>query len=170
MHSFKQFSDLIEFVFHHFDPKPLNKKMLKQWKASHESPMDFWNHFHLLMFEVLKGHIKFQYLMDRFEYCCHKSTCPKVKKNFNPTQHTSVMGLCNLKKTLSLSQVIVHLPLIKQLHPHRVMWESVHTCLFSWYMLPPPLLLISTNIWLGRPWVVICTYYLNLRLHILLIL
>lgn len=58
--------------------------MLKQWNVPHESPKIFWKHFRLLMFEALTSQMKFQYLMDIFEYCCHKSICPKVKKNFKP--------------------------------------------------------------------------------------
>ena len=41
MHSLEQFCDLIESTFHHFDREPLDQKML-QWKAPHESPMNFW--------------------------------------------------------------------------------------------------------------------------------
>jgi len=33
VHEFKQFSDLIEYVFHHFDPIEFDKKMLQQQKA-----------------------------------------------------------------------------------------------------------------------------------------
>lgn len=55
MHSFKQFSDLIEFVFHIFYPKALDKKMLQQQNARHESLMEFWECFHLLSFQALKS-------------------------------------------------------------------------------------------------------------------
>jgi len=41
MHSFKQFNNVIGSIFHHFDPKVFDKKLLKQWKAPHESPMEF---------------------------------------------------------------------------------------------------------------------------------
>lgn len=41
LHSFKQFNDLIESIFHHFYFEALDKKMLKQWKAPHESLEDF---------------------------------------------------------------------------------------------------------------------------------
>jgi len=42
MHSFTQFSDLMESGFHDFDPKSIDKKMLKQWYAPHASLIDFW--------------------------------------------------------------------------------------------------------------------------------
>jgi len=45
----------MESVFHHFDPEVLDKKLLKQWKVSHESPMEFSEHFHLFMFEAPKS-------------------------------------------------------------------------------------------------------------------
>jgi len=84
MHSFKNFNDLIKSVFHHFDPEPLDKKLLKQRKTSHESPMDFWQRFHVIQFEASKNQMKFQYLWDIFEYCLHKSLCPKIKSKFKP--------------------------------------------------------------------------------------
>jgi len=33
VHSFKQFNDLIEFFFHHFDPEVLDKKIVKTMKG-----------------------------------------------------------------------------------------------------------------------------------------
>lgn len=54
VHSFKQFSNLIEYVFHHFDSKVLDKKLFKQQKALHKSPVEFSKHFHLFMFEAPK--------------------------------------------------------------------------------------------------------------------
>ena len=48
MHSLENFYDLIESTFHHFDPEPLDKKMLKQWKTLQESHMDFWDRFCVL--------------------------------------------------------------------------------------------------------------------------
>jgi len=59
MHSFKQFNELIESVFHHFDIEVFDKKILKQWKAMHESPMDFSESFCLFMFEAPKSQMKF---------------------------------------------------------------------------------------------------------------
>jgi len=67
MHSFNQFSDLIKYVFHHFDPEVLDKKLLKQWKALYESTMEFSEHCYLFIFEALKIQMKFQYVMDRFK-------------------------------------------------------------------------------------------------------
>jgi len=81
VHSFKQFSDLKESIFHHFDPKSLDKKMSKQQKAPHESLMEFWARFRLLPFEALKSQMKFKYLMERYEYVCHKSLHLIVNKN-----------------------------------------------------------------------------------------
>jgi len=59
VHSFKHFSDLIEYVFYHFHLEALVKKILKQQKAPHELLMDFWKDFHLIMFEALKIQMKF---------------------------------------------------------------------------------------------------------------
>jgi len=42
VHSLDQFYDLIEYNFHHFDMKPLDKTMLKQRNTPQESPTDFW--------------------------------------------------------------------------------------------------------------------------------
>lgn len=56
--------------------------MLQQWKAPHESLEEFLGCFHLLIFEALNSHMKFQYHMDRFEYCLHKSIYPNEKKKF----------------------------------------------------------------------------------------
>ena len=41
VHSLKQFYDLIEYTFHHFDLEPLDQKMSKKWKTRQESPMEF---------------------------------------------------------------------------------------------------------------------------------
>ena len=84
VHSFKQFSDLIKSGFRHFDPEVLDKKLLKQWKVSHESPMEFSECFRLFMFEAPKSQMKFQYLMDRFEYFLIKSSNPKKKFKLKP--------------------------------------------------------------------------------------
>ena len=84
MHSFKQFNDLIESFFHHFDPEVLDKFFLKQWKAPHKLPMEFLENFHLFMFEATKNQKKFQYLMDKFEYCLTKSLCPKMNLKLKP--------------------------------------------------------------------------------------
>lgn len=90
VHSFNYFCDLIESIFHLFDPEALDQKMLKQWKALHEKPMCFWQHFHLLQFEAPKNKMKFQYLMDKFEYFLSKSLCPKMKMKFKP--HLAYFG------------------------------------------------------------------------------
>jgi len=58
--------------------------MLKQRKTLQESPMDFLDHFHLLQFEALKSQMKFQYLMDIFEYFLIKYVNPKMNLNFKP--------------------------------------------------------------------------------------
>lgn len=58
--------------------------MLKQQKAPHESYMDFSQRFRLFMFEALKSQMKFQYLMDIFQYFLTKSLCPKMKLKFKP--------------------------------------------------------------------------------------
>lgn len=42
MHSFEHFCDLIEDIFYHFDPNHLDRKLLQQWRAPHESIIDFW--------------------------------------------------------------------------------------------------------------------------------
>lgn len=90
MHSLKQLCDLIESTFHHFDPKPLDKKLIKQWKDLHKSPMDFWQRFRVLRFEASKNQMKFQYLWDRFEYYLHKSLYPKINLKFKP--HSAYFG------------------------------------------------------------------------------
>jgi len=46
MHSLEHFCDLIEDTFYHFDLDHLHQDMLKQQKALHESPMDFWQRFY----------------------------------------------------------------------------------------------------------------------------
>jgi len=48
--SLEHFCDLIEDTFYHFDPEYLDQKLLQQWKASHESLMDFWQCFRDLKF------------------------------------------------------------------------------------------------------------------------
>lgn len=45
VHSLEHFCDLIEDIFHHFDPKHVDHKLLQQQKAPHESPDDFWQCF-----------------------------------------------------------------------------------------------------------------------------
>jgi len=45
MHSFEHFCDLVEDMFHHFDPDHLDRKMLQKWRALHESVIDFWQRF-----------------------------------------------------------------------------------------------------------------------------
>ena len=42
MHSFEHFYDLIEDMFYHFDLDHLDQKLLQQWRALHESIIDFW--------------------------------------------------------------------------------------------------------------------------------
>jgi len=46
MHSIEHFYDLIEDMFYHFDPNHLDQKLLQQWRALHESVIDFWQCFH----------------------------------------------------------------------------------------------------------------------------
>ena len=65
MLSLEHFYDLIEDTFHHFDPKPLDKKLLEQRKALQESPDDFWQRFLVLQFKALKSQMQFQYLIER---------------------------------------------------------------------------------------------------------
>lgn len=84
VHSFKQFNDIIKYVFYHFDPEVLDKNLLKQRKALHESPMEFSECFCLFMFEAMKSQMKFQYLMDRFEYCLIQSFNPNKKFKLKP--------------------------------------------------------------------------------------
>jgi len=84
MDSFKQFSDLIESFFHHFDAEALDKKMLQQRKAQRESLEEFLGCFLLLIFKALKTEMKCQYHMEIFEYCLHKSIYPNEKKKFKP--------------------------------------------------------------------------------------
>ena len=55
VHSLEQFCDLIESTFHDFDPKPVDKNLLEQWKAPQESPDDFWQCFRVLHFQALKS-------------------------------------------------------------------------------------------------------------------
>jgi len=93
VHSFKQFNNLIESIFHHFDPEVLDKKLLKQWKAPHKSPMEFLDHFHLFMFEAPKSQMKFQYLIDRFEYFPIKSVNLKKKFKLKPCSAYFVDGV-----------------------------------------------------------------------------
>jgi len=42
VHSLEHFCDLIEDTFYHFDLDHLDKKLLQQRKALHESVIDFW--------------------------------------------------------------------------------------------------------------------------------
>jgi len=77
-HSFEHFCDLIEDTFYHFDPYHLDRKLLKQRKALHESFIDFWQRFHDLHFQAPRSQMKFYYLWDRFKYCLKKSTRPKI--------------------------------------------------------------------------------------------
>jgi len=45
MHSFEHFYDLIEDRFYHFDLDYLDRKLLQQWRDSHESVVDFLQRF-----------------------------------------------------------------------------------------------------------------------------
>lgn len=54
VHSLQHFYDLIEDTVYHFDPEYLDQKLLQQWKALHESPMDFWQRFRDLQFQAPK--------------------------------------------------------------------------------------------------------------------
>jgi len=90
VHSLDQFCDLIESTFHHFDPEPLNKKLIQQWKAPHESPMEFWYCFRVLQFQAPKSQMKFQCLMDKFDYYLTKFVNPKRK--FKPKPHSTYFG------------------------------------------------------------------------------
>ena len=42
IYSCEHFCDLIEDMFYHFDP---DRKLLQQWRAPHESVIDFWQCF-----------------------------------------------------------------------------------------------------------------------------
>ena len=79
VHSLEHFCDLIEDTFHHFDPKPLDQKLLQQRKTPYELHTEFWDRFCVLKFQAPKIQMKLQYLMDRFEYCLTKSINPKRK-------------------------------------------------------------------------------------------
>lgn len=59
MHSLDQLCDLIESTFDYFDPKPLDKKLLQQRKAPHESPTKFLERFRVLQFQAPKSQRKF---------------------------------------------------------------------------------------------------------------
>jgi len=76
LHSFKQFSNLIGFVFHHFELEVFDKNLLKKRKAPHESPMEFLERFCLFMFEAPKIEMKFQCLIDKVKYYLVKSVNP----------------------------------------------------------------------------------------------
>lgn len=67
MHSFEHLCDLIEETFYNFDINYLDRNVLQQWSAPHESIIDFWQCFHDLQFQALKSQMKFSYLWDRFE-------------------------------------------------------------------------------------------------------
>ena len=40
--SLEHLCDFIEVTFYHFDPENLDKQLLQQWKAPHDSTLDFW--------------------------------------------------------------------------------------------------------------------------------
>jgi len=84
VHSLEQLYYLIESTFHHFDPETLDKKMLIEWKTPQESPMNFWDRLYVLQFQSLKNQMKFQYVMENFEYCLTKSVNPKKKFKLKP--------------------------------------------------------------------------------------
>jgi len=81
------------------------------------NPLSSFTHtFVILHIDSLKmtliGNLLMEYLSIFFTY-------------LNPTQNNSVMELRNHKQEQSLSQVTIHLHLIKQLHHHGVMWEII---------------------------------------------
>jgi len=52
MHSLEKLCDIIEDTFYHFDIDIPDRKLLYQWKALHESVVDFWQRFHDLLFQA----------------------------------------------------------------------------------------------------------------------
>lgn len=68
VHSLEKFCDLIEDTFHHFDLEHLDNKLLQQWKAWQQSPMDFWQHLKNAF--VAKGFIGLVNERDLF-HCTH---------------------------------------------------------------------------------------------------
>jgi len=108
VHSLEQLCDLIESTFHRFDLEPLDQKLLQKRKAPHESPMDFWQCFHVLQFQAPKIQMKFPYLWDRFNYYLNKSVHPN--KKFEPKPHSAYFsdGDAQSQMDMSLSLVVVH--------------------------------------------------------------
>ena len=62
VHSFEHFCDLIDDMFYHFDPYHLDRKLLQQQRAPHESVIDFWQCFCDLQFQSPRSQMKFAYL------------------------------------------------------------------------------------------------------------
>jgi len=63
--------------------------MLQQQKDPHESLMEFWECFPLLSFQAPKSQMKFQYLMDRYEYV-YQITMSKNEEKSQP--HSAYFG------------------------------------------------------------------------------
>ena len=91
VHSCEHFCDLIEDTFYHFDPNHLDRKLLQQQRAPHESVIDFWQCFHDLQFQAPRTQMKFTYLWDRFEYCLKKSVIQRESLMSSLTQPSSLM-------------------------------------------------------------------------------
>lgn len=62
----------------------LIKKLSKQWNVPHNLPMKFSERFCLFMFEALQIQMKFNYLMNRFEYYLITYINPKNKFKLKP--------------------------------------------------------------------------------------
>jgi len=59
VHSCEHIYDLIEDMFHHFDPDHLDIKLLQQQRAPHEFIIDFWQRFCDLQFQAPTSQMMF---------------------------------------------------------------------------------------------------------------
>ncbi len=135
------------------------------------NPLNNFTHtfviFHTLFPKMkLIGNFSMEYLSIFFTYL---KICNSWNHS-NPSQHTSVLQLPNLRWKRSLSQVTIHPLLIKQIQLRSVRWEIVHAHLLNCHSLLPHLLLISTHICLASLLVVTWIHSLNLHPRIPLIL
>ena len=107
------------------------------------------------------------------EYLSIFFTYPKIcnsQNHSNPSQHTSVLELPDLRHTRLLSQVIVLPLVIKWLQLQSAKWEKVCTHLLNCHIILPHLHLIFAQIWFESLMVVIWNCYVNLCPRVLLIL
>lgn len=114
-HSYDQMIRELAHAFYCYNQKSLTKKFLELWKAPDESHMQFWTRFCNLLFQIPGDEIDWNFLMKYFSIFFTHLKIHKYYNHLNPSQHTSVLKLPNLRRKRSLSQVTICPHLIEQL-------------------------------------------------------